>query len=120
MNPLIQDAVNPIVHDYTKQQYEQLAKSNSFLAQFRAGDKVYHTMNWYGPNLPELMNGLSGVVSGLDFEEQSLTVLYDGKLVEYTKEMMEEHPHCITLAYCGTGKMFNPLLHMSLVVIFRT
>ncbi|RYE14706.1 MAG: hypothetical protein EOP45_19280 [Sphingobacteriaceae bacterium] len=49
MNPLIQDAVNPVLIPEDKKKYDELAKRNYTLPKFRKGDKVIHLKNWFAP-----------------------------------------------------------------------
>ncbi|MCC6802427.1 MAG: ATP-dependent RecD-like DNA helicase [Anaerolineae bacterium] len=62
---------------------------------FRAGDKVMQTRNNYDK---EVFNGDIGRISGIDFEDQSLEVVFDGRYVYY--EFMEAdeliHAYCIS------------------------
>ncbi len=62
---------------------------------FRAGDKVMQTRNNYDK---EVFNGDIGRIQGIDFESQTLEVIFDGRYVDY--EFMESeqliHAYCIS------------------------
>ncbi len=62
---------------------------------FRAGDKVMQTRNNYDK---EVFNGDIGRIHGLDFEDQTLEVVFDGRYVYYDFSESEEliHAYCIS------------------------
>lgn len=62
---------------------------------FRAGDKVMQTRNNYDK---EVFNGDIGRITGIDFEDQSLEVVFDGRYVFYEFSETEEliHAYCIS------------------------
>jgi len=62
---------------------------------FRAGDKVMQTRNNYDK---EVFNGDIGRIHGLDFEDQTLEVVFDGRYVYYDFSESEEliHANCIS------------------------
>ncbi len=62
---------------------------------FRAGDKVMQTRNNYDK---EVFNGDIGRIHGIDFEDQSLEVVFDGRYVFYEFSESEEliHAYCIS------------------------
>lgn len=62
---------------------------------FRAGDKVMQTRNNYDK---EVFNGDIGRIAGIDFEDQSLEVVFDGRYVYYEFTESDEliHAYCIS------------------------
>jgi exodeoxyribonuclease V alpha subunit len=64
-----------------------------FDTTFRAGDKVMQTQNNYDR---EVFNGDIGRVSHIDPDDQTLTVEFDGKAVEYDFNELDE----LQLAFC--------------------
>lgn len=62
---------------------------------FRAGDKVMQTRNNYEK---EVFNGDIGRIHGIDFEDQSLEVVFDGRYVFYEFSETDEliHAYCIS------------------------
>ena len=62
---------------------------------FRRGDKVMQIRNNYDKNV---FNGDIGYVNAVDTTERTLTVIYDGRLVEYDVSELDE----LTLAYAVT------------------
>ncbi|MEP7291831.1 MAG: ATP-dependent RecD-like DNA helicase [Chloroflexota bacterium] len=62
---------------------------------FRAGDKVMQTRNNYDK---EVFNGDIGRIHGIDFEDQSLEVVFDGRYVFYEFSESDEliHAYCIS------------------------
>lgn len=62
---------------------------------FRAGDKVMQTRNNYDK---EVFNGDIGRIAGIDFEDQSLEVVFDGRYVYYEFSESDEliHAYCIS------------------------
>ena len=62
---------------------------------FRRGDKVMQIRNNYDKNV---FNGDIGYVNAVDTTERTLSVIYDGRLVEYDVSELDE----LTLAYAVT------------------
>ena len=62
---------------------------------FRQGDKVMQIRNNYDKNV---FNGDIGYISVVDVNERTLSVIYDGRVVEYDVSELDE----ITLAYAIT------------------
>jgi len=62
---------------------------------FRAGDKVMQTRNNYDK---EVFNGDIGRIAGIDYEDQSLEVVFDGRYVYYEFSESDEliHAYCIS------------------------
>ena len=62
---------------------------------FRAGDKVMQTRNNYDK---EVFNGDIGRIAGIDFDDQSLEVVFDGRYVYYEFSESDEliHAYCIS------------------------
>ena len=62
---------------------------------FRAGDKVMQTRNNYDK---EVFNGDIGRIHGIDFEDQSLEIVFDGRYVYYEFSESDEliHAYCIS------------------------
>lgn len=62
---------------------------------FRSGDKVMQTRNNYDK---EVFNGDIGRITGIDFEDQSMEVVFDGRYVFYEFSESEEliHAYCIS------------------------
>ena len=62
---------------------------------FRAGDKVMQTRNNYDK---EVFNGDIGRIQGIDFEDQSLEIVFDGRYVYYEFSECDEliHAYCIS------------------------
>jgi exodeoxyribonuclease V alpha subunit len=88
LNDALQAALNP--------RGEELSVGNRV---FRVGDKVMQLKNDYDRNV---WNGDVGVVAGIDREESSLAVRYDGdRVVPYDRGALDE----LTLAYaCSVHK----------------
>ena len=63
--------------------------------QYRKGDRVMQIRNNYDK---EVFNGDIGFVSEVDMDERSLTVIYEGRAVEYEDNELDE----VTLAYATT------------------
>lgn len=81
LNRELQKAVHP-----------DLTVSPSRRFPFQVNDKVMHLKNNY---LKEVFNGDIGRIDALDSEQQTLYVDYEGRIVKYGKEDIEE----LTLAY---------------------
>ena len=84
LNTELQTALNPSGPALTRGGYT-----------FRQGDKVMQIRNNYDKNV---FNGDIGYVNAVDTTERTLTVIYDGRLVEYDVSELDE----LTLAYAIT------------------
>lgn len=84
LNMELQAALNPTGQSLTRGGFT-----------FRQGDKVMQIRNNYDKNV---FNGDIGFISAVDTGERTLTVIYDGRLVEYDVSELDE----ITLAYAIT------------------
>ena len=84
LNQVIQEALNPSGESVQRYGWT-----------FRVGDKVMQTVNDYEK---DVFNGDIGRVTGLDHEEQALTVDFDGRAVEYDFGELDE----IMLSYAVT------------------
>ena len=84
LNTELQTALNPSGPALTRGGYT-----------FRQGDKVMQIRNNYDKNV---FNGDIGYVNAVDTTERTLTVIYDGRLVEYDVSELDE----LTLAYAVT------------------
>ncbi len=84
LNTELQSALNPSEPALTRGGYT-----------FRQGDKVMQIRNNYDKNV---FNGDIGYVNAVDTTERTLTVIYDGRLVEYDVSELDE----LTLAYAVT------------------
>ena len=84
MNVALQEAINPVGECIT-----------SGVFKYRKGDKVMQIKN---NDEKDVYNGDIGVVGCVDADENTMTVLYDGKEVEYEKGEFGE----LTLAYATT------------------
>ena len=84
LNIILQEAINP---------------EGDFLSRggfkYRKGDRVMQIRNNYDK---EVFNGDIGFVSVVDMDERSLTVIYEGRAVEYEDNELDE----VTLAYATT------------------
>jgi exodeoxyribonuclease V alpha subunit len=62
---------------------------------YRVGDKVMQTKNNYEK---EVFNGDIGRIRGIDFDDQQLEVVIDGRIVDYTFNEAEQliHAYCIS------------------------
>jgi exodeoxyribonuclease V alpha subunit len=78
LNARLQDVLNPPGHG------PEVAREGW---TFRVGDKVLQTVNNYQK---EVFNGDIGRVTGLDPDEQELTVDYDGRFVKYEFGELDE------------------------------
>ena len=84
MNIELQSALNPNGDALTRGGYT-----------FRRGDKVMQIRNNYDKNV---FNGDIGYITAVDTNERTLSVVYDGRVVEYDVTELDE----ITLAYAIT------------------
>ncbi|MDE7421444.1 MAG: ATP-dependent RecD-like DNA helicase [Muribaculaceae bacterium] len=84
LNTELQNALNPSDVSLTRGGYT-----------FRQGDKVMQIRNNYDKNV---FNGDIGYISAVDAVERTLSVIYDGRVVEYDVSELDE----ITLAYAIT------------------
>ncbi len=84
MNIELQNALNPNGDALTRGGYT-----------FRRGDKVMQIRNNYDKNV---FNGDIGFITAVDTNERTLSVVYDGRVVEYDVTELDE----ITLAYAIT------------------
>ena len=84
MNIELQSALNPNGDALTRGGYT-----------FRRGDKVMQIRNNYDKNV---FNGDIGFITAVDTNERTLSVVYDGRVVEYDVTELDE----ITLAYAIT------------------
>ena len=85
LNTVLQQALNP--------PGAGRAEVERYGAVFRVGDKVIQTRNNYQR---EVFNGDIGRIGAVDATDQAVTVLYDGKAVEYDFADLDE----LNLAYC--------------------
>lgn len=74
LNEVLQAALNPPGEKVEKPEVER------FGWKFRLGDRVIQTENDYER---EVFNGDLGIVTKIDREEQTMTVVFDGRPVEY-------------------------------------
>jgi exodeoxyribonuclease V alpha subunit len=74
---------------------KRLAEKQLGGRMFRAGDKVMQTRNNYDK---EVFNGDIGRIHGIDFDDASLEVVFDGRYVYYEFSEAEEliHAYCIS------------------------
>ena len=84
LNTELQNALNPSSASLSRGGYT-----------FRQGDKVMQIRNNYDKNV---FNGDIGYISAVDTTERTLSVIYDGRIVEYDVSELDE----ITLAYAIT------------------
>ena len=84
LNIIIQEAINP--------EGDYLSRGGF---KYRKGDRVMQIRNNYDK---EVFNGDIGFVSEVDMDERSLTVIYEGRAVEYEYNELDE----VTLAYATT------------------
>ncbi len=97
LNNMLQEAVNP-------PQYGKMIMKN-LLYTFREGDKVMQIQNQYEMEWTKdsergagIFNGDIGTVTKIDKAANQLTVDYDGKLVKYQQDQLEQ----LELAYAVT------------------
>ena len=84
LNIALQDAINPIGESLSRGGFK-----------YRQSDRVMQIRNNYDK---EVFNGDIGTVSSVDIEDRSLSVLFDGRRVEYEDSELDE----LTLAYATT------------------
>src|SRR5574344_582894 len=84
LNIVLQEAINPSKIGLNRGGYS-----------FRQGDRVMQIRNNYDKNV---FNGDLGYIQDVDMEERTLTVDFDGQLVEYEVSELDE----LTLAYATT------------------
>ena len=84
LNTELQSALNPSGPALTRGGYT-----------FRQGDKVMQIRNNYDKNV---FNGDIGFISAVDTSERTLSVIYDGRVIEYDVSELDE----LTLAYAIT------------------
>ena len=84
LNNALQEAINPIGDNLFRGGFN-----------YRKGDRVMQIRNNYDRGV---FNGDIGIVEGVNVEDKSLTILYDGKTVEYEDSELDE----LTLAYATT------------------
>ena len=84
LNIILQEAINP--------EGDCLSRGGF---KYRKGDRVMQIRNNYDK---EVFNGDIGFVSEVDMDERSLTVIYEGRAVEYEDNELDE----VTLAYATT------------------
>ena len=97
LNQILQEAVNP-------PKYGKMVLKNH-LFTFRAGDKVMQTQNQYemewrkdGEVGAGIFNGDMGIVTDIDKATHTMTVDFDGKVVRYSAEQLDQ----LELAYAVT------------------
>ncbi len=84
LNIILQEAINPTGESLSRGGFK-----------YRQGDRVMQIRNNYDK---EVFNGDIGTIESVDVEERSLTVLFDGRAVEYEDSDLDE----LTLAYATT------------------
>ena len=84
LNIILQEAINPIGDSLSRGGFK-----------YRKGDKVMQIRNNYDK---EVFNGDIGHVKEVNLEERSLTVIFEGREVEYEDSELDE----LTLAYATT------------------
>jgi exodeoxyribonuclease V alpha subunit len=84
LNKLLQDALNP--------PRSGVAEKHFGAQTFRVGDRVMQMRNNYDL---DVYNGDIGIVTGFNFDDQSMTVVYDEREVDYDFSTLDE----LTLAY---------------------
>ena len=84
LNIALQDAVNPLGESLSRGGFK-----------YRKGDKVMQIRNNYDK---EVFNGDIGTVTSVDMEERTLSVMFDGIMIEYEDNELDE----LTLAYATT------------------
>ena len=84
LNIALQEAINPTGESLFRGEFN-----------YRKGDKVMQIRNNYDKGV---FNGDIGIVESVDKEDKSLTILFDGKTVEYEDNELDE----LTLAYATT------------------
>ena len=84
LNIILQEAINP--------EGDCLSRGGF---KYRKGDRVMQIRNNYDK---EVFNGDIGIVQNVNIEDRSLTVIYEGRAVEYEDNELDE----VTLAYATT------------------
>ena len=92
LNQALQEAVNPPREDSRGNAAPELRRRGF---AFRSGDKVMQIRNNYDK---EVFNGDIGVVTGVDQEDRTLSILFDDRTVTYDATELDE----IVLAYATT------------------
>ncbi len=117
LNKVLQDVLNPKSRDKNEKKYGNKV--------FREGDRVMQIINDYdiewkeiGNSLFEndgegtgIFNGDMGVIVSIDNEYNRLTVNYDGKIVTYSNENLDEieHAYAITV-HKSQGSEFKAII----------
>ena len=84
LNIILQEAINPVGDCLSRGGFK-----------YRKGDRVMQIRNNYDK---EVFNGDIGFVTKVDMDDRSLTVVYEGRSVEYEDSELDE----LTLAYATT------------------
>lgn len=84
LNVILQAAINPVGDSLSRGGFK-----------YRRGDRVMQIRNNYDK---EVFNGDIGYVSGVNMDDRSLTVVYEGRTVEYEDNELDE----LTLSYATT------------------
>ena len=84
LNIALQEAINPVGDSLSRGGFK-----------YRRGDRVMQIRNNYDK---EVFNGDIGTVESVDVEDRSLSVIFDGKTVDYEDSDLDE----LTLAYATT------------------
>ena len=84
LNIALQEAINPVGDSLSRGGF-----------RYRRGDRVMQIRNNYDK---EVFNGDIGTVESVDVEDRSLSVIFDGKTVDYEDSDLDE----LTLAYATT------------------
>jgi len=84
LNIALQEAINPIGENLSRGGFK-----------YRKGDKVMQIRNNYDK---EVFNGDIGTVADVDTEERTLSINFDGNVIEYEDNELDE----LTLAYATT------------------
>lgn len=103
LNSLLQEVMNPLKEDDGLEKEEII----SYGKKFRVGDKVMQLKNDYMAKWKDesdfsegtgIFNGDMGIVQSVNKQMNSMIVNYDGRLVDYSEEMLEY----VDLAYAVT------------------
>ena len=84
LNIALQEAINPVGDSLSRGGF-----------RYRCGDRVMQIRNNYDK---EVFNGDIGTVESVDVEDRSLSVIFDGRTVDYEDSELDE----LTLAYATT------------------
>ena len=84
LNIVLQEAINPVGDSLSRGGFK-----------YRQGDRVMQIRNNYDK---EVFNGDIGTVESVDVEDRSLSVIFDGRTVDYEDSELDE----LTLAYATT------------------